>query len=259
MRKLRLLLAIAPVCCVLLVPSLAKADPACGAMNLTSLISTTCVIGDKHFTFTKDQLSLNGVTVPMLSDFVITPDASHPLSSSFTISAAPGSLIPLPLDRNAEASLNLGYTVSTTNGSATISGLDAAVSGNVSGENSSFGGHVEAINALSSGPGVIFTSGLRQFTACIQDGGSFLLPGCVATNGTGLQAAFLAFATPVSSLTGIAFLDLVDGIGTATLTSATFSIDQIPQTTPTPEPDSLVLLATGLLGALGACRRTLFS
>src|SRR5260370_21355024 len=162
MRKLRLLLAIAPVCCVLLVRSLAKADPACGAMNLTSLISPTCTIGDKTFTFTKDQLSLNGVTVPMLSAFVITPDASNPLNPSFTISAAPGALITLPLDSNAEASLNLGYTVSTTNGSATISGLDAVVSGNVSGENSSFGGHVEAINALSSVPGVIFTSGLPQ-------------------------------------------------------------------------------------------------
>src|SRR5260370_16553682 len=114
MRKLRLLLAIAPVCCVLLVPSLAKADPACGAMNLTSLISTACTIGDKTFTFTKDQLSLNGVTVPMLSDFVITPDASTPLNPSFTISAAPAALLTLPSHTNPAVTLTFVTPVSPT-------------------------------------------------------------------------------------------------------------------------------------------------
>src|SRR5258708_30707338 len=117
MRKLRPCLAIASLFCVLLVPSLAKADSACGVINLGSFVpTTTCTIGDKTFTFTADQLSLNGVASPLPSAFVITPDASNPLNPSFTISAAPGALITLPLDSNAEVSLNLGYTVSTTNG-----------------------------------------------------------------------------------------------------------------------------------------------
>src|SRR5712664_1643166 len=121
MRKLRLLLAIAPVCCALLVPSLAKADSACVAINLGSFVpTTTCTIGDKTFTFTADQFLLNGVATPLPSAFVITPDASNPLSPAFTISAAPGSSITIPLGTSADVSLNFGYTVSTTNGSATI-------------------------------------------------------------------------------------------------------------------------------------------
>src|ERR1700719_4632746 len=248
MTKLRFLLPIAFVCCALLVPSLAKADPACVATNLTAITSTSCTIGDKTFTFTGSELALNGVTLPMASAFVITPDASNPLSPSFTISAAPGASISLPAGSNGEVTLNFAYTVSTTNGSATISGLDTAVSGNVSGEATGIGTRVEAINALSSGPGVIFTSGLPQATACLQNGGSFLLPGCVATTGAGSQSATLVFGAPVNSFTGIAVVDLVDGTGAATLTSATFSIDQIPQKNPTPEPGSVVLLVTGLLG-----------
>src|ERR1700730_8718197 len=231
MTKLRFLLPIAFVCCALLVPSLAKADPACVATNLTAITSTSCTIGDKTFTFTGSELALNGVTLPMASAFVITPDASNPLSPSFTISAAPGSSITLPAGSNGEVTLNFAYTVSTTNGSATISGLDTAVSGSVSGEATGIGTRVEAINALSSGPGVIFISGLPQATACLQNGGS-LLPGCVATTGAGSQSASFTFGTPVSSLTGIAVVDLADGTGAATLTSATFSVDQIPQKNP---------------------------
>jgi hypothetical protein len=260
MRNARLLASTACLL-ILLVPTRAKADSACGVINLGSFIpTTTCTIGDKTFAFTGDQLSLNGVTSPLPSAFVITPDASNPLAPSFTISPAPGSSIMVPLDSQGEVSLNLGYTVSTTNGSATISGLDVAVSGSVSGEvvGGSSISKVEATNALSSGPGVIFTSGLPEVTACIQNGGTFLLPGCVQTTNGGSNSGSLAFATPVSSLTGIAFVGLSTGFGTATLTSATFSIDEIPQTTPTPEPSSLVLLASGVFGTFGALRRRLF-
>ena len=266
MRKLRLLLAIAPVCCALLIPSLAKADPACGTMNLSSLVAgTSCTIGDKTFTFTGSQLSLNNLTFTQLpsSDFQIVPDASNPLAPSFTIEAAPGTSIMLSAGSDAEATLNFGYDVSTTNGSATIVGLDSTVSGNVSGgiSGSGIGGRVESINSLSSGSGVIFnTTNLPEVNACIQNGGSVFPPGCVSTNGAGSQGPNSISFAPVSSLNGIAIVDLLtDFTSAATLTSATFSIDQIPQTTPTPEPGSLVLLVTGLLVALGACRRTLLS
>ncbi len=253
MRKLRLLLAIAPVCCALLVPSLAKADSACVAINLGSFVpTTTCTIGDKTFAFTASFMALNGLPLGSLpaSDFVITPDASNPLSPSFTISAAPGTSITLPLNSNAEATLNLAYNVSTTNGSATISGLNVGVSGTVSGEAPGFGTHVEAINSLTSGSGVLFnTTNLTEVTACLQNSGNFLLPGCVQTNGAGSLSASVSFGAPVSSLTGVAIVDLIDGTGTATLTSATFPSMRFPKQPPHPNPAALFCSQPASLGS----------
>jgi hypothetical protein len=159
MRNLKPLLAIASVFCVLLVPSRAKADSACVATTIDQLtvLEPTCTIGDKTFTFPNLELAQNGFVGLALANFEFTPDASNPLSPSFTISAAPGTSITVPSGVSGNDTLYLAYNVGTISGSATLSGLDVSVSGSVSGGGSGAATYVEAINALTSGSGVLFT------------------------------------------------------------------------------------------------------
>src|SRR5437868_4843554 len=115
MRMSRLLIAACTLSC-LAAPVVVRAD-SCAAGSLSSILGTTCTIGDKTFTFSPAAGDdFTGITAAQL---LFTPDTSSALSPGFSFSLASGapiSVVGTPLDSPQRINVAVNYTVAVTNG-----------------------------------------------------------------------------------------------------------------------------------------------
>ena len=247
-RFLPYMVAVCALLVILLSPSIAKADPVCPAHTaLPDLVSLVpCTIGDKTFTFGPVQFSTlirnsAGIFPFAASNFLLVPDGvSDPLNPTFSII---GSNAIVLRGTNADATLSMSFTASTTDGSASLAGIDLSLAAYATDAGPNIADTIQAVHSsnLVANPLVL----------CVQDGGPSLLPGCVSGQPNDASASF---ATPVSSESGtVTLLWSDDDLGEVGFTNAILSFHEIP--TATPEPGSLLLLGTGCLGALGVVGR----
>jgi len=233
-------------CSLLFLPYVSRATPTCSTTTLNNILGSTCTIGDKTLNFSSS--SITGINSNQIE---FTPDTSNPLSPGFELSLATGgpvSVSAAPGNTNSMINVNVNYTVSVTNGSASLLGETLALNGatispfsGLSGDN----GISDATNFLGSLSG----AAVEVFIQCQVPVGP---SGCSTATGPVNLSTGGTLATPQISALGQAGFEVLaqtnSGSVTASCTSADYNFTEAPSATP--EPNSMLLFGTGLLGIL---------
>jgi hypothetical protein len=218
----------------------ARADSLCATGTVTSILSSSCTIGDKTFVF-----GPNAWTGNVLSNNVIfTPDASNPNSPGFTLSAAfsltAGSALVLSTDE-----LDYGVAITNPVSGAFIIGTTGTQTGaSVSWANANPTTTLDALaySNITNGAscsdltqvGIFAPGGSVAFNTPSETEDNFPSDGCTST----------------TAAIGMAQIFLAAQDGTVSLSTAGYYVDEAaPSTvTPTPEPETLLLVGSGVLG-----------
>jgi len=232
-RKLCVFRILALLSAAALLPALAWAD-ACQQTSVSSLVGTSCTIGDVAYTFGSGAFAstsvINGVVGSGIdaSSLLFTPDDSNPLAPIFTISG-PLSVTATGLGNATQQLFTLLWAAAPTDGSLAFGGATNALIGATVPGAPSFG-FVNAGNNL----------GDPSFTNAILETG---FP-AVNPSSTSLDSAS---SIPVDGL--FADLGVSDGTGAGATASAT-GLSYQYQLVPAPEPSVLLLMGTALLSLI---------
>lgn len=220
------------------VPS--RADSLCATGTVSSILSSSCTIGDKTFVF-----GPNAWTGNMLSSNVIfTPDASNPNSPGFTLSAAfsltAGSALVLSTDE-----LDYGVAITNPASGAVIIGTTGTETGaSVSWANANPTTTLDALaySNITNGSscsdltqvGIFAPGGSVAFNTPSETEDNFPSDGCTST----------------TAAIGMAQIFLAAQDGTVSLSTTGYYVDEVAPSTvaPTPEPETLLLVGSGVLG-----------
>jgi hypothetical protein len=189
-----------------------------GTLNFYLVVGFSCTIGDRTFsTFYYVPSATGGATLILASDVLVTPQVVGG-EEGFLFSASWG------VTSLQTQAASMGYTV-------TVPSMD------------------QIADASLSISGAGFTNDGKVF---ISEGLSNSVSLFVFTNSNGTVLASSATFAGVSSLDIVERVDLDGGInGTAALSNVTNLFS------PTPEPSSLLMLGTGVVGLAGFVRRKL--
>ena len=231
----------------------ARADSVCATGRVSLILSTSCTIGDKTFVFGPDAWTGN----MSADDVIFTPDASNPDSPGFTLSAAFGRPFPV-FSATAGSTVvisteELDYGVAITNpgpGDAiigtTVSVTGAAVSWASSTPTTTLDALVDSFltngAACSDFPlaGIFAPSGSVQFNTTSSTEDNFVSDGCTNTTAAIGEAQIFLAATD----------------GAVSLSTASYYVDEAASSAVTPEPGTLLMVGSGLLGlGMGLYRR----
>jgi len=219
-------------CCLVFVGvALFLTAPCAHAISLADLITTngSITVDDKSFSgFRVNSLSaLNGATPASASGIDVTGVA---ISGEEGLRFASNFTAPLP---SGSFSLSMSYTVSVLNSGRALS--DMTMAGDPSGPANSLSGNASAFLSTSAN----FTFGGNQLHSQI-----------------GLPQTHGDFQTPQTNVLVDTRMDLAASTtpGVPSPASFTFLTETFSQTAAIPEPSTLLLFLTGLIGLARACR-----
>lgn len=232
--------AILPLFIVLATASVTLADSvACQPGTVATLANTSCSIGDKEFIFGTASIRDDSGSGLTTADITFTPDASNPNGPGFILSG----FITATSSTTVEDELDwLNIQILTLSGQPLIRDLSATVDGNAQPGGSTVFAEFNACETGSSTNCVFAEPGIKGgvcTTGPCTDHGDFS-PSLAMTD----TNSFVAYGIAVGNGNPTA---------TATARGASFFVSEAPSAVP--EPSSIILLATGLLGTMRARRK----